>query len=264
MVSRVTVGLVLVVVLLGSSARAGADARRPDPRAGGTGAVAYSVVRMSDGGIQFSGNAPNLQFRKAAYRDGHFDLQITSRNDRVDVQMNAFAIQVTRGKQTLSMATSALGTEGLAKIHALLAGSSAITRYREVAAAAEARSDRSPEAYGLILDGAVVGWLDGDANAPARLARRLAGTRAPDLLAPAGGRAAARLFQVRRPDCWGSYEHEAGQAMDDLVSCYGGAAQMSGFWQAIYDVGCTGEWTIRVEGYWFEYISCSTIPLRLS
>ena len=56
-------------IALGSAARAGrADARRPGSRAV-TGAVNASPwFRMLDGGIQFSGTAPNLQFRKTSYK----------------------------------------------------------------------------------------------------------------------------------------------------------------------------------------------------
>ena len=262
MVRKVTMGVVSVAVLLGSATRAGADARRPDPRAGGTGVVAYSVVRMPDGGIQFSGHAPNLQFRKTSYKDGHFDFEIASQNDRVDVRMSTFAMQVTRGTQQVAFALNALGAEELAKVRALLAGSRAIKRYRGLAAALEARHDQSPEAYGVILGGAVIGWLDGDAAAPVRLARRTAGMSAPPAGRGAGDRVGL-MFRVDMPDCWSEYEQLINNAWNDTASCIAYAAQQ-GLWQPFYMNTCSAAWVIRSEGYWFEYIACSAIPLRLS
>ena len=177
--------------------------------------------------------------------------------------MNAFAIQLTRGRQIMAFAMSALGTEELAKIRALLAGSRAIKRYRGLAAALEARHDQSPEAYGVILGGAVIGWIDGDAAAPVRLARRIAGMSAPPAGRGAGDRAGL-MFQVDGGDCWSDYEQLINDAWNDVTSCMSYAFQQSAWWQPFFMNTCTAVWVIRSEGYWFEYLSCSTIPLRLS
>lgn len=263
MVRRVTVSLVSAVLLLGNVPRAGADAARPGGRANDADAVAYTVVRMPDGGIEFSGSAPHLEFHKTSYRDGHFNFEIASGHDRVTICMNAFALAVTRGGQTVAFATNALATENLAKIRGLLAGSRAIEQYRGLAAVLEARHDQSLEAYGVILGEAVVSWLGGDVGAPARLAQH-----AGRLNGPAAGRVAANraglVFRVRRGDCWSDYEGGLMNAESDMEACFSGAAQQSGWWQWAYAAGCSAEYLVRADGYWFQYLSCSAIPLRVS
>jgi hypothetical protein len=66
------------------------------------------------------------------------------------------------------------------------------------------------------------------------------------------------------PDCWSDYEQLLNGANNDLESCFAGAAAQGGWWQYAYATGCTVEYLIRADGYWFQYIGCSAIPLRAS
>ena len=239
--SRVTVGLVVAVALVGSVPRARAES------------VRYAVDRTPDGGIRFAGDCADLKFSKTTYADGHFNLEIASGSDRVNLRANRFGIEVMRGSQRLEFAASSVGDSELKKVRAALAGSQAIARFRALAASLSGK--RSMEAYGVTLSDTIVGWLLGDAQAPARIAR-LAPLRSSAM--PFGG---ARQFRLARAgDCWGSYEQEVTGAQNDLYSCTAGATLS--FWQDVYLAGCQFEWTIRVEGYWFEYLSCEAVPLR--
>jgi len=249
--SRVTMGLVMAAALLGSASGAGADTPRPHPSAAGAGDVAYSVVRMPDGGIRFSGTATHLAFQKTSYGDGHFAFEIASGRDRVAIRLNAFALAVTRAGRTVSSASNALDPEALSRVRAMLAGSPAIAQYRRLAAGLAARHDRSPQAYGVLLGAPVIAWLGGDDGAPARFAHD-----ASNRLGVA--------FRVRRGDCWAEYEANLMNAESDMNACFAGAAlQTSSFWQWAYAVGCSTEYLIRADGYWFGYLSCEAIPLRL-
>jgi hypothetical protein len=244
-------GLVMAAALLGGASRAGADAARPHPSATRASEVAYSVVRMPDGGIRFSGKTTDLAFQKTSYGDGHFAFEIASGHDRVTIRLNAFALVVTRAGRTVSSATNALTPETLSTVRAMLAGSPAVAQYRGLAAGLAARHDQSPQAYGVLLGATVIAWLGGDAGAPARFAH------------DASNRLGV-VFRVRRGDCWAEYESNLMNAENDMNACFTGAAlQSSSFWQWAYAVGCSTEYLVRADGYWFGYLSCEAVPLRL-
>jgi len=249
--SSVTMGFVMAAVLFGGVSRAGADTPRPHPGAARTGEMAYAVVRMPDGGIRFSGSRTDLEFQKTSYADGHFAFEIASGRDRVSIRLNAFALAVTRAGRTVSSASNALSPETFSIVRAMLAGSPAIAQYRRLAAGLTARHDQSPQAYGVLLGATVIAWLGGDDGAPARFAHD----------------ASSRLgvaFRVRRGDCWAEYEANLMNAESDMNACFAGAAlQSSSFWQWAYAAGCSTEYLVRADGYWFGYLSCEAIPLRL-
>jgi hypothetical protein len=253
MVSRVAGGLVLALALSGGAGRAHAAT----PAA----AVVYETTRMADGAIQFSGSAPGLAFHKNSYADGHFDFEIESGRDKVDVHMSALALRVTRGSRTISLAAGFGATER-AQLRKLLAGSAAIKRYEALAADVEAHKDRTLATYGVLLGESTIAWLRGDTAARARIARRLAPISRPVIASRSTTADASRFRPVRMADCWYAYEQEVTNAQNDLVSCYVGA--YGSLWQSYYMTGCDFTWAIRAEGYWFEYLSCSAIPLRMS
>jgi hypothetical protein len=249
--SRVTMGLVMAAVLLGGASRGGADTRRPHPSPARAGEMAYSVVRMPDGGIRFSGTTSDLTFHKTSYGDGHFAFEITSGRDRVTIQLNAFALVVTRAGRTVSSATNTLTPETLSRVHVMLAGSPAIAQYRRLAGRLAVRHDQSAQAYGVLLGATVIAWLGGDAGAPARFAH------------DASNRLGV-VFRVRRGDCWADYEANLMAAENDMNACFAGAAlQSSSFWQWAYATGCSTEYLVRADGYWFGYLSCEAVPLRM-
>lgn len=249
--SRVTTGLVMAAVLLGGASRAGADTPRIRSGAVRASEVAYSVERMPDGGIRFSGKTTELAFHKTSYGDGHFAFEIESGHDRVTIRLNAFALVVARAGRTVSSATNTLTPETLSSVRAMLAGSPALAQYRGLAAGLAARHDQSPQAYGVLLGATVIAWLGGDAGAPARFAR------------DAGNRMGV-VFRVRRGDCWADYEANLMNAESDMNACFAGAAlQTSSFWQWAYAAGCSTEYLIRADGYWFGYLSCEAVPLRM-
>jgi hypothetical protein len=97
----------------------------------------------------------------------------------------------------------------------------------------------------------MIAWLGGDAGAPARFAH------------DAGNRTGV-VFRVRRGDCWAEYEGHLMAAEADMNACFAGAAQQSSsFWQWAYAAGCSTEYLVRADGYWFGYLSCEAVPLRL-
>jgi hypothetical protein len=235
-----TVGLVLTLALVGSVPQARAESAR------------YTVDRMPDGGIRFAGDSAALKFSKTSYADGHFTFEIVSGNDRVDIRLSKLGLHVARGAARIDFTADGLGAIDLRRVRAALAGSKAIAQYHTLAASLS--NDRSTAAYGVRLGNAILGQFLGEGQ-PATSGGLIAATKMP------ASPLSERRFQfVRTSDCWGSYENEVTRAQNDLVSCTIGATMS--FWPDLYLTGCQLEWAVRVEGYWFEYLSCEAVPLR--
>ncbi len=252
MVRGLAFGLTFVIPLLGGIARADTCVAPPPEGRGVTGTstpgIIYKVSSAADGGIQFSGEAPDLQFQKTSYADGHFTLRIVSHGDTLELNAGMSGIEVTRGNRSQMLEASGITAQDAAKMRALFAGSRALRRYRELAAALQRAGDTSPAAHGVLVPAALLEQLDGDASAPARIARGLAGAKA-----------AVRLRPIRRSDdCWDSYASRTYAAAVDYCSCYN---EMSG--SSFFQDLCAFTWVLRCESYWFQFLSCSAIPLRM-
>ena len=58
-------------------------------------------------------------------------------------------------------------------------------------------------------------------------------------------------------DCWAIYVSNTIRAANDLERCYS--------YYSIWDPrrqACSFVWTLQVEGAWFGYLSCSSVPLK--
>ena len=209
--------------------------------------LAYELSYLADGGVQLSAQSPELEFRKTSYADGHLDLRLVSHDDTVVFAVNASGIQLTRGARTVTLGAGATETD-FDKARALIAGSRAVKRYRQLGAALEAANDDSATAHSTLMGAAIVGLIDGDPGAPTRIAKRLGGKKT------AGLRKAGMAV-----DCYASYENFTYNAWVDYESCM----DLADWWNySLVSHACTFRWVIRVEGYWFQYISCSSFPLK--
>ena len=141
------------------------------------------------------------------------------------------------------------------RVRALLAGSRAVKQYRRLAASVEESDEASPASHGVLIGASVVHLLDGDPGAPSRIARRLAARR------PAAAR--RNVAAVQDPsgagsseDCWATYETRVNQAYNDFWDCM----RTRQWWTyEVISYACSGVWTVRVEGYWFQYLKCSAL-----
>lgn len=252
MFKQLALGLGFLMVVPGSVVWAHAEARPtapgPETHYDEKRGVAYSVSYTADGGIQLSAQSPELQFQKTSYQDGHYQLRLVAQDDSVVFEVSASGVQVTRGASTAALAVGAAVEADFDRARVVLAGSRAVKRYRQLAAALEQSDDDSATSQSTLIGAALVGLLDGDAGAPARIARRLAGKKAAGL----------KKISLSE-DCWVTYSERVYQASNDFFYCIGSAT----WWN--YDLMsymCSMTWMIRVEGYWFQYIACSAIPLQ--
>ena len=183
--------------------------------------------------------------QKTSYQDGHFELRLAWHGDEVAFAVDLPGIRITRGCRTTTLAESATDAD-FDKARTVIAGSRALKRYRQLAAALEADSDDSPTSSATLIAAAIVSLVDGDGGAPGRIARRLSQKRA------AGLRKAGRSV-----DCWAWYQNRTYDTMVDYWDCVA-AATWYNF--DLVNFGCSFRWAIRAEGYWFQYLGCSAFP----
>ena len=143
-------------------------------------------------------------------------------------------------------------------VRSVLAGSQAVRSFKRPVAALEQRDESEedgPLAFSTLLDGAVVHMLDGDADAPLRIAKRI--TRKQ--------RAALRLVSAKRlpgvmVDCIGLYQVALVSAYGQFESC---AIESKGYswWSRdlVYEL-CSWEWAIRSYQYIWQFIGCFMLP----
>lgn len=195
-----------------------------------------------DGGRQIYFAAAELQFQKTAYTGGRTTVIFAADDDRVEISLSRESgFLVERNGARAAFHHADVTEADLDRTRALLAGSKAVRRLRTLAAAIP--DSKHPGVIGLQLSDAIVGMLDGDVGAPARLGRRFRALR------PAG------LQQVKDGEsCWYTYEQNVTDAEADRDSCLNAFA-----WWNPLRLACMAEWTIRVEGDWAEYLSCSSI-----
>src|SRR5436309_7301063 len=219
MITKLAVGLACAAVAMGAS-RAGADvvrlAVRSQPQHDAKRGITYAFSHSTDGGIEMSAEAANLQVRKTSYEDGHFVLRLASQDDVVTITLGVSTTEVARGKRTVSFGHGTLVDADLDGARALLLGSRAVRRFRQLAIELEDAEEDSPASHGLLIAASIVHVLDGDPGAPSRIARRLARGRSTPAL-----RRVARSQDPnqRSEDCWATYEQRVTQAMRDYDDC---------------------------------------------
>lgn len=209
-----------------------------------TSAAPLFGVRVSDdGGRQIYFGSAELQFEKTGYADGRTVVVLSAGSDRVEIATSPSAgILLRRGAEGLSMFPFDATEADYARARQMLAGSEAVRRFRALVAHLDGSNSRGVAA--LRLTDALVGFLDGDIGAPARLARRIAAARA----------ASVRRVSDEGGNCWYDYEQNVDGAWEDYTQC---ATSFSIF--NPLSAGCAATWAIRVEGYWAQYLSCSSL-----
>jgi hypothetical protein len=210
--------------------------------------VVYQLREQVDGSLVVTAVSSELSFKKTVYADGRTEATFERGRDRVSVVTTTAAVTVSRGASTITLDYGGTTEEGLGRVRTLWAASPALRAFRSLAAALEEdEDDASPEGMALRLTGALVAQLDGDDGAVPRLARKLR--------LRFGG--PERRVRYATADCWSIYVDGVNRAANDLEKCYS--------YFSIWDprrLACSFVWTVRVEGAWFGYLSCSSVPLK--
>lgn len=214
--------------------------------------LSAGVTMGEDGGLAVTATAGDLTVSKQVYADGRFVVRVATRGeDRLLISGAANGLNVAYGAEAAVdlRADGDVDYEDKARrVRGWMARSNAVQRFRHINEALEQQDALSPEALSLRVTGALVAELLGDPGAARRLSRSIA------------GRLANRLRKAQSgytTSCWDAYSRLVNQAANQLESCLNSFAVYNPLRQV-----CAFIWTLQVESAWFQFLSCSSFPMK--
>jgi hypothetical protein len=200
----------------------------------------------------------DFTLEKVMASTGVATLRLSQGRDVVTIAINHAGFEVARGQKSARIDPRSDRQDKLDAVRAMLVGSQAIKSFKRLVASLEQRDEGEEDgalAVNALVDGAVVLLLDGDADAPRRLAKRL--TRKQR-----GGVRVARAKALPGVfvDCIGLYEVALLTAWGQFESCYLESRDYSFWTRDFIAYLCEWEWIIRAEQYVFQFIGCTLIP----
>lgn len=246
--------MALLIAPAGISTVFGQDARavrvRDVPELG----LTMEVTADADGSLVLHGTAGRLTVQKRVYADGSYAVRIGHGGDeQVVISGTQAGTKVAfAGQHAELRAADDPNYEAEARrVRGWLARSTAAQQFRKLAAALDHEELASPEAIGLRITGAVLAELTGDPGAARRFNRSVLGRAAGGLRKVQSGGSGYTM------SCWDRYHRLVVQAANQLESC------LSSF--STFDPTrnlCVFVWTLQVESAWFQFLACSSFPLK--
>ena len=211
----------------------------------------FGIGIEADGSARTYVRAADLLVDKRVTRAGQTTLVLQYGDDRVTFTLGRQDITVARGDRSAALSPDRRDGEHRTAVRAVLLGSTAVRAFRAFTAALEQRERLTrPELLATLLDGAIVGVLDGDEAAAERVARRIG---RPD---KAGLRQVGEFTRVQFYDCLTDYERALMRAWDVYLACI---AQPTWLEYIVDSPFCALEHMIRAEQYIFQLIACMAI-----
>ena len=251
--SRSFVGVVGMVVMTAVPASAGPSRELRPVRATQDAAelgFTAGVSASADGALVVTAHAAGLNVEKHVYGDGLFSVLLAfGRADKVVISGDIDGIAVASGREPavrLRPGTDREIEQKNRRVRSWLAASPAIDRFRQLVEVLDRQDARGAEALSLRATGALVGELLGDPGAARRFGRSIA---------PRG--AGLRLAQQYTQSCWDVYNRLVNNAAWQLESCIASFASYNPLRQV-----CAFVWVMQVESAWFQFLSCSAVPLK--
>jgi len=211
--------------------------------------LTISVASDNDGSLVLAATAGDLTVHKRVFADGTYAVRIRrGPADEVVISAAPGRTRVVAGGTVADLRSDAGASfeRHARRVRESMARSEAIQRFRQLAAALDDLDEASPEALGLRITGAVVSELAGDPGAARRLSRAI--------LARYGVR--VRTVQTGST-CYDRYQAIVTTAARQLDSCLGGFNPFNPMRNL-----CVFVWTLQVESAWFQFLACSSVPLR--
>jgi hypothetical protein len=224
-------------VRLGLPATATVDAR--------TG-LAISMEEREAGAVTVRATGHGLDVLKSVKGDGEFTLSIRANGDAFAVAGTATAIVISRGAESVRIDTARPEPGAYGKAAALLSGSPALRLFRSAVSRLGPETRETPGGLALELGDVLLRIVQDDPGAVDRFRE----ARTPE------GRGAYRVALLSRR-CYADWEAEALAAWGSYESCYNDFSWWSGGREV-----CAMMYLLRVEGAWFEYLTCVGFPTK--
>jgi len=195
---------------------------------------------------------------KVVAHTGDATLRLSQGKDVVTIALSQTGFQVARGQKTVRVDPRSDKADKVDAVRSVLLGSQAVRSFKRLVASLEERDESEEDgslALSALVDGAIVHLLDGDADAPRRIAKRI--TRKQ--------RAALRVVKASRLpgefiDCIGLYQVALLDAYGQFESCWIESTEYSWWSRDLIWRLCEFEWLIRSQQYVWQFIGCFMFP----
>lgn len=215
--------------------------------------LTFSVTQGDDGSRVLTGTAGDLNVRKRVYADGTYAVSIAQGDEEVVISATGGGTRVSAEGQQIEIRADARAHDAAAarRVRGWLARSEAVQQFRRIVAALDDRDVLSVEAMGFRITGAVVSELIGDPGAARRLSRGIAAKGGRVLRRAQSGGSGYKM------SCWDIYHRLVTQAANQLESCLDSFSTFNPTRHL-----CVFVWTMQVESAWFQFLACSSFPLK--
>jgi hypothetical protein len=201
----------------------------------------------------------DFSLEKVVSPTGDATLRLTQGKDVVTIVISQAGFQIARGRRTVRLDPRTDKGEGLDAVRALLIGSQSVRSFKRLAASLENRDEAEEDgalALVVLVDAAVVQFLEGDVDAPKRITRRITRkTRTPFRAV-----AVKRAPDVFR-DCVGIYQVALVDAYSQWAECWVDAWEATWWTRSLIFKLCDWEWALRSQQYVWQFIGCFTLPI---
>ena len=195
---------------------------------------------------------------KVVAHTGDTTLRLSQGEDVVTIAVSQSGFDVARGQKTVRVDPKSANPEKADAVRAALLGSSAVRSFKRLIAELEQRDESvedGPLALSALVDGAIVQLLDGDADAPRRIAKRITRKQRAALRVVKAGRLPGVFI-----DCIGLYQVALMTAWGQFESCAIESTEYRWWSRDLVYQLCSWEWAIRSQQYIWQFIGCFMFP----
>jgi hypothetical protein len=218
----------------------------------------FTATTDASGNAVLTLRGGDFVLEKVIAHTGDATLRLTQGKDVVTIAVSQSGFQIARGQKAVHVDPRSQNYERLDATRSILLGSQAVRSFKRLVAALEERDESEedgPLALSTLVDGAIVQLLDGDADAPRRIAKRI--TRKH--------RASLRVVKSARlpgvfVDCIGLYQVALMNAYGQFESCAIESFEYSWWSRDLVYQLCSWEWAIRSQQYIWQFIGCFMVP----
>jgi hypothetical protein len=207
----------------------------------------FSLAKNS--GVRMTVKAGDLEAEKTVYPDGRFRIAVRAGDDRFAVVFSPAGIDVERQSRRRHIDLDAVTDDDWLRVKVLVAGSRGLRLFRTLANTLDPATLETPAGTAILLSDAVLGLLDGDVGAVGRLGRQMRVAYQARIRPVALGQ---EFLQ-----CYRKYEAAVDMALMEYGEC---TARYWSFDPRQYL--CDMEWLLKAESAWFQFLSCSAIPMK--
>lgn len=189
---------------------------------------------------------------------GEATLRLSQGKDVVTIAVSQGGFQVARGQKRARVDPRSNKEDKADEARSVLLGSQAVRSFKRLVASLEERDESEEDgslALSVLVDGALVHLLDGDDDAPRRIAKRITRKQRVGIRAINAKRAPGVYY-----DCVGGYQVALLGAWGQLESCYVESTEYSWWSRSMVFTLCRWEWAIRSQQYLWQFVSCFMFP----